>query len=110
MTPEMGRAEDVAKKIRIELEKRGLHKEPLGVDIVEPDVMVALQREGFTIVNGHALMCEARGPVLVRYTTDGGQTWTTLGVDLTGGVLKINPTSLPVQGGAFEVTLANTWK
>src|SRR6476660_3466438 len=60
MTPEMGRAEDVAKKIRIELEKRGLHKEPLGVDIVEPDVMVALQREGITIVNGHALLCEAR--------------------------------------------------
>jgi Xaa-Pro aminopeptidase len=56
----MGRAEDVAKKIRIELEKRGLHKEPLGVDIVEPDVMVALQREGIEIVNGHALMCEAR--------------------------------------------------
>jgi hypothetical protein len=26
MSPEMGRAEDVAKKIRIELEKRGLHK------------------------------------------------------------------------------------
>jgi Xaa-Pro aminopeptidase len=60
MTPEMGRAEDVAKKIRIELEKRGLHKEPLGVDIVEPDVMVALQREGIEIANGHALMCEAR--------------------------------------------------
>src|SRR6478672_977337 len=60
MTPEMGRAEDVAKKIRIELEKRGLHKEPLGVDIVEPDVMVALQREGISIVNGHALLCEAR--------------------------------------------------
>src|SRR2546426_1080298 len=60
MTPEMGRAEDVAKKIRIELEKRGLHKEPLGVDILEPDVMVALQREGITIANGHALMCEAR--------------------------------------------------
>ena len=60
MTPEMGRAEDVAKKIRIELEKRGLHKEPLGVDIIEPDVMIALQREGISIVNGHALMCEAR--------------------------------------------------
>ena len=29
MSPEMGRAEDVAKKIRVELEKRGLHKEPL---------------------------------------------------------------------------------
>jgi hypothetical protein len=60
MTPEMGRAEDVAKKIRIELEMRGLHKEPLGVDIIEPDVMIALQREGISIVNGHALMCEAR--------------------------------------------------
>src|SRR4051812_12913093 len=29
MTPEMGRAEDVAKKIRIELEKRGLLNEPV---------------------------------------------------------------------------------
>src|ERR671929_1398508 len=52
MTPEMGRAEDVAKKIRIELEKRGLHKEPLGVDVVEPPVMFALQREGITVVDG----------------------------------------------------------
>jgi Xaa-Pro aminopeptidase len=60
MTPEMGRAEDVAKKIRVELELRGLHKEPLGVDIVEPQVMFALQREGITVVDGHALMCEAR--------------------------------------------------
>jgi hypothetical protein len=34
MSPEMGRAEDVAKKIRVELEKRGLHKEPLGIDII----------------------------------------------------------------------------
>src|SRR5712672_2571979 len=35
MTPEMGRAEDVANKIRIELEMRGLHKEPVGIDIIE---------------------------------------------------------------------------
>src|SRR5246127_3097136 len=35
MTTEMGRAEEVAKKIRIELEKRGLHKEPVGIDIIE---------------------------------------------------------------------------
>ena len=60
MTPEMGRAEDVAKKIRVELELRGLHKEPLGVDIVEPQVMFALQREGITVVDGQALMCDAR--------------------------------------------------
>jgi Xaa-Pro aminopeptidase len=60
MTPEMGRAEDVAKKIRIELEKRGLHKEPLGVDVVEPPVMFALQREGITVVDGQQLLSDAR--------------------------------------------------
>src|SRR6202142_3220586 len=42
MSPEMGRAEDVAKKIFVELEKRKLHKEPLGVDVVELPVMFAL--------------------------------------------------------------------
>jgi Xaa-Pro aminopeptidase len=60
MSPEMGRAEDVAKKIRVELEKRGLHKEPLGVDVVEPPVMFALQREGITVVDGQQLMSDAR--------------------------------------------------
>ena len=45
ITPEMGRAEDVARKIRIELEMRGLHKEPLGIDIIELPVLFALQRE-----------------------------------------------------------------
>src|SRR6478672_5158272 len=60
MTPEMGRAEDVAKKIRIELEKRGLHKEPVGIDIIELPVLFALQREGLEIVDGQQLMSEAR--------------------------------------------------
>src|SRR4029077_9062813 len=39
MPPPAGRAEDVARKIRVELEARGLHKEPLGVDVVEPPVL-----------------------------------------------------------------------
>src|ERR1043165_3502668 len=43
MSPEMGRAEDVAKKIKLEPEMRGLHKEPVGVDIVELPVLFALQ-------------------------------------------------------------------
>jgi len=60
MSPEMGRAEDVARKIRIGLEKRGLHKEPLGIDVVEPPVLFALQREGITVVDGQQLMSEAR--------------------------------------------------
>ena len=46
------RAEDVARKIRIELEERGLHKEPVGVDVVELPVLFALQKEGLTIVDG----------------------------------------------------------
>jgi Xaa-Pro aminopeptidase len=60
MTPEMGREADVAKKIRIELEARGLLHEPVGVDVVEPPVMFALQREGITVVDGQALMSMAR--------------------------------------------------
>src|SRR6201981_2567005 len=60
MSPEMGRAEDVAKKIRRELGKRGLLKEPLGIDIVEPPVLFALQREGIKVVDGQQLMSDAR--------------------------------------------------
>src|SRR5687767_13010755 len=60
MTPEMGRAEDVARKIKVELEQRGLHKEPLGVDVIEPPVMFALQREGITVVDGQQLLSDAR--------------------------------------------------
>src|SRR6202008_4089686 len=60
MTPEMGRAEDVAKKIRVELEMRRLHKEPVGIDIIELPVLFALQREGIAVVDGKQLMSEAR--------------------------------------------------
>jgi Xaa-Pro aminopeptidase len=60
LTPEMGRAEVVARKIRIELEARGLHREPVGIDIIEPPVFFALQREGLQVVDGQALMSEVR--------------------------------------------------
>jgi Xaa-Pro aminopeptidase len=60
MSPEMGRAEDVARKIKIELEARGLDKEPIGVDVVELPVLFALQKEGLTIIDGQQLMSEAR--------------------------------------------------
>src|ERR1700687_1412474 len=60
MSPEMGRAEDVAKKIRIELEKRGLLNEPLGIDVGEPAILFALQREGITVVDGQQLLSDAR--------------------------------------------------
>src|ERR1700739_241941 len=60
MSPEMGRAEDVARKIKVELEKRGLHKEPVGIDVVEPPILFALQREGITVVDGQQLMSDTR--------------------------------------------------
>ena len=60
MSPEMGRAEDVARKIKVELEKLGLQKEPLGVDIIEPPILFALQKEGIGIVDGQQLLSDAR--------------------------------------------------
>ena len=50
MTPEMGRAEDVANKIRVELEMRGLQNEPVGIDIIELPVLFALQRKAFRLL------------------------------------------------------------
>lgn len=60
MPPGAGRAEDVARKIRIELEERGLLNEPLGVDVIEMPVLFALQKEGIKVVDGQKLMQEAR--------------------------------------------------
>src|ERR1700726_4669727 len=60
MSPEMGRAENVAKKSKVELEKRGLLNEPLGIDVVEPPILFALQKEGIQIVDGQQLMSDAR--------------------------------------------------
>ena len=60
MSPESGRAENVAEKIRVELEQRGLLGEPVGVDAVEPAVLFALQKAGVQVVDGQQLMQEAR--------------------------------------------------
>jgi Xaa-Pro aminopeptidase len=60
MLPAAGRAEDVARKIRIELEERGLLGSPLGVDAIELPVLFALQAEGIKVVDGQQLMQAAR--------------------------------------------------
>jgi Xaa-Pro aminopeptidase len=60
MSPHAGRAEDVARKIRLELEQRDLLGEPIGVDAVEPPVLFALQAAGIDVVDGQQLMQEAR--------------------------------------------------
>ncbi len=60
MSPEMGRAEDVAKKIKTELEMRGLQNEPVGIDIVEPPILFALQKLGIKVIDGQQLMSDIR--------------------------------------------------
>ncbi len=54
------RAEDVARKIRVELEARGLLGQPVGVDVVELPVLFALQAQGIKVVDGQRLMQEVR--------------------------------------------------
>jgi Xaa-Pro aminopeptidase len=60
MSPESGRAEDVARKIRVELEERGLLDNPVGVDAIELPVLFALQAVGVKVVDGQQLMQRAR--------------------------------------------------
>lgn len=58
--PDAELAADLAKKIKRELEKFGLANEPLGVDVVELPVLIALQREGIDVVDGQQVFMEAR--------------------------------------------------
>jgi Xaa-Pro aminopeptidase len=54
--PGSGLAEDVAKKIKLELEMRNLQNEPVGVDVIEMPVLFALQAQGIKVVDGQQLM------------------------------------------------------
>ncbi len=58
--PGSGLADDVAKKIKLELEKRRLQNEPVGVDVIEMPVLFALQAQGIKVVDGQQLMHEVR--------------------------------------------------
>ena len=58
--PGSGLAEDVAKKIKRELETRNLQNEPVGVDVIEMPVLFALQAQGIKVIDGQQLMHEVR--------------------------------------------------
>jgi Xaa-Pro aminopeptidase len=58
--PEAGIAAGVARKIKRELDERGLAGAPLGVDVIEPPVLFALQQAGITVVDGQQVFLEAR--------------------------------------------------
>ncbi len=47
-------------------------------------------------------------PALVRYSTDGGQSWTTLALDALGGQLRLERAELPAGNLLFEVVLADS--
>lgn len=58
--PKSGRAEDVAAKVYAVLADHGLADAPLGIDIVEPPVLFALQQLGVDVVDGQQVFLEAR--------------------------------------------------
>ena len=58
--PNAGIADEVAAKIKRELEKFGLLGEPLGVDIVEMPILVALNKAGIDVVDGQQAFLNAR--------------------------------------------------
>ncbi len=60
IAPEAGRPEDVAHKIKVELDKRHLLDQPVGIDIVEPPVLFALQNAGIKVADGQQVLQRAR--------------------------------------------------
>jgi Xaa-Pro aminopeptidase len=60
ISPGAGRAEDVAAKVAQVMADFGLQGQPIGVDIIEPPVLLALQALGIPVVDGQQLFLEAR--------------------------------------------------
>ena len=58
--PAAGRAEEVARSIRRELEKYGLQNEPVGIDLAEMPILSALADVGLRVVDGQQVFLEAR--------------------------------------------------
>jgi Xaa-Pro aminopeptidase len=60
ISPGAGRAEDLAEKIAAVMADFGVLGQPLGVDVIEPPVMAALQARGIPVVDGQQVFLEAR--------------------------------------------------
>jgi Xaa-Pro aminopeptidase len=58
--PDSGVADSVALKIYAELDRYGLTGEPVGIDLAEMPVLLALQARGLSIVDGQQVFLEAR--------------------------------------------------
>ena len=60
ISPDAGRAEDVARKVAEVMRDFGLEGQAVGVDIVEPPVAAALAAAGHRVVDGQQVFLEAR--------------------------------------------------
>ena len=58
--PDAGVAEEVARKIKRELEEFGLADQPIGVDVIELPILFALQAVGLKVVDGQQIFLNAR--------------------------------------------------
>jgi Xaa-Pro aminopeptidase len=58
--PDAGIADEVARKVRVELDAHGLLNDPLGVDVIELPILKALQDAGITVTDGQQVFLEAR--------------------------------------------------
>src|SRR3954471_22940789 len=58
--PDAGIAEEVARKIKRELDEFGLADQPLGVDVIELPILFALQKAGVQVVDGQQVFLKAR--------------------------------------------------
>src|SRR6266705_555777 len=60
ISPGAGQAQDVAAKVAEVMADFGLVGQSIGVDIIEPPVLFALQAKGFDVVDGQQVFLEAR--------------------------------------------------
>jgi Xaa-Pro aminopeptidase len=58
--PAAGIAEEVAAKVRRELEQHGLAGEPVGIDLAELPVLAAMEAAGLEVVDGQQVFLDAR--------------------------------------------------
>jgi len=59
-SPDAGIADEVASKVRRELEKFDLLGEPVGVDIIELPILFAMQKAGIEVIDGQQIFLNAR--------------------------------------------------
>ena len=60
VNPAFGLMERHAKEIASLLKEAGVHKMPIGIDIIEPPMLFELQKAGLKIADGQQVMLEAR--------------------------------------------------